>query len=190
MAGTDPIKQFDITEILSFGTIGADAEGVGGFDLVFTNSALFMVLSVGLIASWLILSTRGRGLVPSRVQLISEISYEFIANMVRTTAGSEGMKFFPFVFSLFFFILITNMFGLFPYFISVTSQLIITVALALLVMGIVIVYGVWKNGFKFLKIFVPSGIPLVVDGSISGDLNLQRLGESVHNTHTHPVQST
>ncbi|VAW48286.1 ATP synthase F0 sector subunit a [hydrothermal vent metagenome] len=159
---TDPIKQFDINEIFSFGTIGADENGLGGFDLVFTNSALFMVISVALISGYLILTTRGRGLVPSRLQLVSEMSYEFIANMIRTTAGSEGMKFFPFVFSLFSFILITNMLGLFPYFISVTSQLIITVSLSLLVMSIVIVYGVYKNGFGFLKLFVPSGIPLVV----------------------------
>ncbi len=162
MAGTDPIKQFNIDEIFSFGTIGADSEGVGGFDLVFTNSALFMVIAVSLISGWLILTTRGRGLVPSRLQLVSESLYEFIANMIRSTAGSEGMKFFPFVFSLFTFILITNLLGLFPYFISVTSQLIITASLALLVMGIVIFYGFWKNGFKFFKIFVPSGIPLIV----------------------------
>ncbi len=162
MAGTDPISQFNIYELFSFGTIGADAEGAGGFELAFTNSSLFMVLTVGLIAGYLILSTRGRGLVPSRLQLVSEITYEFIANMVRSSAGNEGMKFFPFVFSLFTFILISNMFGMFPYFITVASHLIITVALALLVMTVVIVYGVMRNGFGFLKLFVPSGIPLPV----------------------------
>ncbi len=159
MAGTDPIKQFDIKEYFSFGTIGGNENGVGGFELVFTNSALFMVITVVTISAYLILTTRGRGLVPSRLQLISEMSYEFIANMVRNSAGSEGMKFFPFVFSLFFFILISNIYGLFPYFISVNSHIIITVSLALLVMTIVIVYGVMRNGFGFLKLFVPSGIP-------------------------------
>ncbi len=162
MAGTDPIKQFDIKEIFSFGTIGGDETGAGGFDLVFTNSSLFMVISVTLISAYLILTTRGRGLVPSRLQLVSEIFYEFIANMIRTSAGTEGMKFFPFVFSLFSFILVTNVLGLFPYFISVTSQLIIPVALALLVMSVVIIYGIYKNGFGFLKLFVPSGIPIIV----------------------------
>ena len=162
MAGTDPIHQFKIFEIFSFGSTGNDAQTAGGFELVFTNSALFMVLTVGLIASYLILSTRGRGLVPSRLQLVSEMSYEFVANMVRSSAGSEGMKFFPFVFTLFTFILIANMFGMFPYFFAVTSHLIVTVALSLLVMTIVIVYGVWKNGFGFLKLFVPTGIPLPV----------------------------
>jgi len=81
---------------------------------------------------------------------------------VRNSAGNEGMKFFPFVFSLFTFILITNLFGMFPYFFAVTSHVVIPAALALLVMTIVIVYGVWKNGFGFLKLFVPSGIPLPV----------------------------
>ena len=162
MAGTDPIHQFQISKLFSFGTIGGDAQGAGGFELVFTNSALFMVLVVGLISSYLILSTRGRGLVPSRLQLVSEMAYEFIANMVRSSAGSEGMKFFPFVFTLFTFILMANMFGMFPYFFAVTSHLIITVALSLLVMGIVIFYGIYKNGFGFLKLFVPTGIPLPV----------------------------
>jgi F-type H+-transporting ATPase subunit a len=162
VAGTDPIHQFNIVELISFGTIGADAEGNGGFSLVFTNSALFMLLTVALIAGYLILSTRGRGLVPSKVQLVSEMTYEFIADMIRNSAGSEGMKFFPFVFSLFTFILISNMLGMFPYFFTVTSHLIVTVALALLVMSVLIVYGVWKNGFGFLKLFVPSGIPLPI----------------------------
>lgn len=161
MAGTDPIHQFNITELFSFGTVGGSETG-GGFELAFTNSALFMVLAVGLIASYLILSTRGRGLVPSRLQLVSEMSYEFIANMVRNSAGTEGMKFFPFVFSLFAFLLVTNMIGMFPYFFTVASQFIICAALALLVIGIVIVYGVMRNGFGFLKLFVPAGIPLPV----------------------------
>jgi len=162
LAGTDPISQFKVKTLFSFGTIGADENGANGIELVFTNSALFMVLTVGLIASYLILSTRGRGLVPSRLQLVSEISYEFIANMVRSSAGTEGMKFFPLVFSLFSFIFIANMWGMFPYFFAVTSQIIITAALALLVMAVVIIYGVWKNGFGFLKLFVPSGIPLPI----------------------------
>jgi F-type H+-transporting ATPase subunit a len=162
LAGTDPISQFKIYDLFSFGTIGGDADGNGGFDLVFTNSSLMMLITVGVISFYLILSARGRGLVPSRLQLVSEMSYEFIANMVRSTAGNEGMKFFPFVFSLFSFILISNLIGLYPYILTVSSHIIITVALALLVMTIVIVYGVMKNGFGFLKMFVPTGIPLPV----------------------------
>ena len=93
---------------------------------------------------------------------MAEMSYEFVANMVRTTAGTEAMKFFPLVFSLFMFILIANLFGMFPYFFTVTSHIIITAALAILVFVMVVVYGFWRNGLKFLKLFVPSGIPIYI----------------------------
>ncbi len=152
MAGTDPIHQFNIVNLFSLGQVGQS-------EIAFTNSALFMVLSVGLIAGYLILSTRGRGMVPNRVQLVSELAYEFVASMVRSTAGTEGMKFFPFVFSIFAFVLVGNMFGMFPYFFTITAHIIITVALALLVMAVVIVYGFMRNGPKFLKLFVPAGVP-------------------------------
>jgi F-type H+-transporting ATPase subunit a len=145
----DPIHQFLITDIVSFGE--------GGF--AFTNSALFMVLSVGLILGYLLLSTGRRAIVPGRAQLVSEMAYEFVANMVRSSAGTEGMKFFPFVFSLFMFVLVANMFGMFPFFFTVTSHIIVTFALALLVFAVVIIYGFWKNGPKFLKLFVPAGVP-------------------------------
>lgn len=158
MAGTDPIHQFEITKLFSFGTVGGSEAG-GGFELAFTNSALFMVLSVGFIAAYLILSTSGRGLVPSRVQLVSEMLYEFVANMLRSSAGTEGMRFMPFVFSLFMFVLVANLFGMFPYFFTVTSHIIVTFALAILVMAVVIVYGFLRNGPKFLKLFVPAGVP-------------------------------
>lgn len=151
----EPIHQFEITEYFPIADIG-------GWHFGFTNSALFMVLTVGLIAAYMMLSTTRRAAVPSRWQLISEMSYEFIANMVRSNAGTEGMKFFPLVFSLFMFILIGNMFGMFPYFFTFTSHIVITAALALLVFLIVIVYGFWRNGLKFLKLFVPSGIPFFV----------------------------
>ncbi len=162
MAGTDPIAQFKIYDLFSFGTIGGDASGAGGFELVFTNSSMLMLITVGVIVGYLVFSTRGRGLVPSRVQLVSEISYEFVANMVRSTSGNEGMRFFPFIFSLFFFILISNLIGLYPYILNISSHIIITVALALLVMSVVIIYGVARHGFGFLKIFMPSGIPTPV----------------------------
>jgi F-type H+-transporting ATPase subunit a len=148
----DPIHQFQISKIVSFGD--------GGF--AFTNSALFMALAVGLIIAFLLLSTSRRGIVPNRVQLISEMLYEFVANMVRNSAGTAGMKFFPFVFSLFMFVLVANMFGMIPFFFTVTSHIIITFALALLVFAVVIIYGFWHNGPKFLKLFVPSGVPAYV----------------------------
>jgi F-type H+-transporting ATPase subunit a len=152
-AGTvDPIHQFAINDIVDFGTIG-------GMNLAFTNSALFMVLSVALIAAFLVLGTSGRALVPGRVQALAEMSYEFIANMVRESAGQEGMRFFPFVFSLFMFVLFANLLGLFPYFFTVTSHIVITAALALTVILLVIGYGFYRNGLGFMKLFVPHGVP-------------------------------
>lgn len=155
----DPIHQFVIYDLFTFGRIGADAEGHGGFTIGFTNSALFMVLTVATVAAYLILSTRGRGLVPNRWQLTSEMAYEFVANMVRSNAGTEGMKFFPFVFSLFVFILIGNFYGMVPYFFTFTSHIIVTFALSMLVMTVVVAYGFIKNGPRFLKLFVPAGVP-------------------------------
>jgi F-type H+-transporting ATPase subunit a len=148
----EPIHQFRITEYFPLGN-------VGGAHFGFTNSALFMLLSVGIIIAYLLIATRPKALVPTRWQLLAEMLYEFIANMVRNNAGKEGMKFFPLVFSLFMFILIANLFGMFPYFFTVTSHIIVTVAMALLVFAVVVVYGFYRNGAKFLKIFVPSGIP-------------------------------
>jgi F-type H+-transporting ATPase subunit a len=152
-AGTvDPIHQFAINDLVDFGT-------VGGVPLAFTNSALFMVLSVGLIAAFLILGTSGRALVPGRVQALAEMSYEFVANMLRESAGQEGMRFFPFVFSLFMFVLFANLLGLFPYFFTVTSHIVITAALAATVILLVIGYGFYRNGLGFMKLFVPHGVP-------------------------------
>ncbi|HWT31278.1 MAG TPA: F0F1 ATP synthase subunit A, partial [Propylenella sp.] len=148
----DPIHQFAITELFDFGT-------VGGVHLAFTNSALFMVIAVALISSFLILSTGSRAVVPGRLQSLAEMSYEFIAKMLRESAGTEGMKFFPFVFSLFMFVLVLNVLGLMPYFFTVTSHIVITAALAVTVILMVIVYGFYRNGLRFMKLFVPQGVP-------------------------------
>jgi F-type H+-transporting ATPase subunit a len=107
-------------------------------------------------------ATRSRALVPSRAQAVAEMSYEFIATTLRNTAGSEGMKFFPLVFSLFMFILVLNVIGIIPYTFTVTSHIIIAVALALLVFFTVLVYGFWTHGLHFFKLFVPSGIPIYI----------------------------
>ncbi|MAY29876.1 MAG: F0F1 ATP synthase subunit A [Aurantimonas coralicida] len=151
---TDPIHQFQISNIVPI--------EIGGLDFSFTNSALFMVVTVAVATAFLYYSTRGRGLVPSRMQSVSELSYEFVANMLRDAAGSGGMRFFPFVFSLFMFILVANLLGMVPYFFTVTSHLIVTFALALLVMGVVVVYGLMKHGLHFFKLFVPEGVPAAV----------------------------
>jgi F-type H+-transporting ATPase subunit a len=151
----DPIHQFEITNLVPLFKIGEQ-------QISLTNSSLFMLASVGLIGALLIGATGSRSLVPGRLQSVAELSYEFVASTIRSTAGSEGMRFFPLVFSLFMFILFVNMIGLIPYTFTVTSHIIITASLALLVFVTVLVYGFWNNGLKFFKLFVPSGIPIFI----------------------------
>ncbi len=149
----DPIHQFEITKLFTLGHIG-------GHEIAFTNSSAYMFLSVAVI-SLLMLGT-GRRLIPGRMQSVAELSYEFVASTIRSTAGSEGMKFFPLVFSLFMFICISNVIGIIPYTFTVSSHIIVTAALALLVFFIVLFYGFYKNGLKFFKLFVPSGVPIYI----------------------------
>jgi F-type H+-transporting ATPase subunit a len=151
----DPIHQFEIKNFWPLFNLG-------GYQISFTNSALFMFITVGLASALLIGGTTRRAVVPGRVQSIAEMCYEFIADTVRSSAGTEGMKFFPFVFTLFMFVLFANLIGLIPYSFTVTSQLIITVCLALLVFFIVVGYGFWKNGLHFLNLFVPNGVPKLI----------------------------
>jgi len=148
----DPMKQFEIKRFVELNFFGLDAS--------FTNSSLMMVIGVTLISFFLIGSMRGRALVPDRMQSLAEMSYEFVANMVRENAGSEGMRYFPFIFTLFFYILVMNMLGMVPYGFTVTSHIIVTVALALVVFIGVTVIGIIKNGTKFIGLFVPSGVPI------------------------------
>lgn len=147
----DPIHQFQISKLIPI--------EVGGLDFSFTNSSLFMVATVAVASAFLFLTTSNRGMVPSRMQSVSEMGYEFVASMLRDGAGTAGMRFFPMVFSLFMFVLVANLLGMFPYFFTVTSHLIVTFVLAMLVIGTVVVYGFWKHGLGFLNLFVPSGVP-------------------------------
>jgi F-type H+-transporting ATPase subunit a len=148
----DPIHQFQIHPIIPL--------HIGGYDVSFTNSALFMVVTVVLASAFLYMTTASRSLVPGRLQSVSEMAYEFVGNMLRDAAGKQGMRFFPLVFSLFMFVLVANLIGLIPYFFTVTSHIIVTFTLAALVIGTVIVYGFAKHGFGFLKLFVPHGVPV------------------------------
>ena len=147
----DPIHQFQISKLIPI--------EVGGLDFSFTNSSLFMVATVAAASAFLFLTTSNRGMVPSRMQSVSEMCYEFVASMLRDGAGSGGMRFFPMVFSLFMFVLVANLLGMFPYFFTVTSHIIVTFVLAMLVIGTVVVYGFMKHGLGFLNLFVPSGVP-------------------------------
>ena len=147
----DPIHQFKITKWLEF--------NVGGVDLSFTNASGFMALGVILTIAFFGFAASKGQLVPSRIQSLAEIGYGFVADMVRGAAGEEGLKFFPFVFTLFFFLFFANMIGMVPYAFTTTSHIIVTGALALLVISIVIGFGFYKTGFRFLKLFAPSGAP-------------------------------
>ena len=149
----DPIHQFNIEPLFTLGHIG-------NHTIAFTNSSLYMFIAVLLIA--LLMLASSRDLVPGRLQSVAEISYEFVASTVRGNAGAEGMKFFPLIFSLFMFICVSNLVGIIPYTFTISSHLIVTAALALLVFFTVLFYGLYKNGLKFFKIFVPSGVPLYI----------------------------
>src|SRR6202789_209451 len=151
----DPIHQFQIKALLPMIEVGVQ-------HINFTNSALVMFVIVIAVTTLMLGATRSRAVVPGRLQSVAEISYEFVANTVRSSGGTEGMKFFPFVFTLFMFVLFANLIGLIPYSFTVTSQLIVTATLALLVFFIVVGYGFWRNGLHFLNLFVPKGVPKLI----------------------------
>ena len=150
----DPIHQFNVERLINFHPLGMDAS--------FTNASLLMVIILGLITLIMVIGTSRRSLVPGRLQAAAEMSYEFVADTVRSTAGDEGMRFFPFVFSLFMFVFFANLLGLLPFSYTVTSQIVVTFALAALVMTVVILYGFIRHGAHFLKLFVPSGVSPVL----------------------------
>jgi len=147
-----PLKQFEIKPI-------APME-VGGVDVSFTNSSLSMVVVIAAITLFLVLGMRKRALVPGRWQSLAELSYEFIAGLVRDNVGHEGRAYFPFIFSLFMFILFANTIGLIPYTFTVTSHIIVTFALAAVVFLGVTVIAIAKHRMKFFHYFLPSGTPL------------------------------
>lgn len=149
----DPIHQFQINKLVSLGHIG-DAE------IALTNSGVYMVGAVIVITVLMVVGMSRAAMVPGRLQSLVEMLYEFVASTVRSSAGTEGMKFLPFVFSIFMFVLILNLFGMIPYFFTVTSHIIVTFALAAIVILTVILYGFMRHGLHFLKLFAPSGVPM------------------------------
>ena len=151
----DPIEQFNIEKLFTIGHIGNQ-------EIAFTNSSAYMFGSVALISLLMIGGVAGRRLVPGRIQSVAEISYEFVANTIRSNAGQDGMKFFPLVFSIFMLLTVSNIIGVIPYGFTISSHLIVTAALAVMVFVTVLVYGFYKNGLKFFKLFVPSGIPIFI----------------------------
>lgn len=149
-----PLEQFVIKPIVPL--------HIGKLDISFTNSALLMTIAVLLATAIVVIGTRREELVPGRIQSLGELAYEFIGNMIDETVGAEGQRYFPFVFTLFMFILFGNMLGLIPYGYSFTGQIIVTFAMAAVVFIGVTLIGIWRHGWHFLSFFVPPGVPIVL----------------------------
>ncbi|HEY1632168.1 MAG TPA: F0F1 ATP synthase subunit A [Rhizomicrobium sp.] len=152
-----PMEQFEVKPMFSSHPLFS----VGGHDIFFTNQALWMCIMVGVVSLFMIAATSGRRLVPSRMQSMAEMSYEFVAGMLNMTSGEDGLKFFPFIFSIFLFIAGSNFFGLIPGSFTITSQICVTFALTALVIVTVIVTGFIKHGLGFFKLFAPNA-PLLI----------------------------
>ena len=149
------MKQFEIKQVL-------ELPAVAGFDLSITNSALWMIIAATTVTLFFAAASAKPAVVPGRLQSVGEMLYELIHNLTDSIIGHEGKKYFPFVFTLFSFILCMNMLGLIPYFFTSTSQLAVTATLGLLVISVVIAVGFARNGLGFFKLFVPSGVPIFV----------------------------
>jgi F-type H+-transporting ATPase subunit a len=147
----DPLHQFVITPIVPI--------ELGGVDLSFTNSSLWML--IGAITSVILLSTSmsKKALVPGRMQIMIEIIYEMVADLVKSNVGSEGKKYFPMVFTIFMIVLMGNLLGLIPYSFTYTSHVIVTMALSFSIFAMVILLGIARHGLHFFSIFVPPGVP-------------------------------
>ncbi len=146
----NPMEQFEVKPL-----IAEPLFSIGGHPIYFTNQALFMCVVVVSAALFLTLTVSKGRLVPSRGQSMAEVSYEFVANMIRSTMGEDGLVFFPFILTLFMFVLFSNFFGLIPWTFTVTSQIAVTFALASVVILVMIVTGFMKHGLGFLMLFVP-----------------------------------
>jgi F-type H+-transporting ATPase subunit a len=149
-----PLEQFTIWRIVPI--------HIGTVDISYTNAALMMTIAVVLVTALAVLATRRAALVPDRWQSVAEMLYEFVADMVDTNIGQTGRQFFPFIFTLFAFILFANLLGMIPYSYTTTSQIIVTFALAAVVFILVTTIGIVRHGFHFLSLFVPHGVPKVL----------------------------
>ena len=149
MAG--PLEQFEVKPFVPI--------QIGELDLSFTNSSAYMVIAAAVATVFLVASMSGRALVPTRWQSLAEIFYEVIANMLRDNVGKAGRPYFPFIFTLFIFVLFCNVIGMVPGSFTVTSHIIVTFGLAGVVFIGVTIIGIWRHGFKFLSLFFPHGAP-------------------------------
>ena len=151
----NPMSQFDVYRI------GPEIK-VGAFDISFTNASLFMILSTVSILLIFNLGSKKNSILPNKIQLLAELSYTFVSKMISDTAGSKAKPYFAFIFSLFMFVLFCNMVGMLPYSFTVTSHIIVTLIMAMVIFIAVTVIGFAKHGFKYLSIFVPSGVPAIL----------------------------
>ena len=152
---TNPMHQFEVYKI------GPEIK-LGNLDLSFTNASLFMLISALTIALLLFFGSKNKNIIPNKIQLIAELIYNFISKMISDTAGSKAKPYFPFIFSLFMFVLFCNMIGMLPYAFTVTSHIIVTLVMALFIFISVTIIGFIKHGLKYLNIFVPKGVPIVL----------------------------
>ncbi|MBC50171.1 MAG: F0F1 ATP synthase subunit A [Pelagibacteraceae bacterium] len=150
----DPIHQFEIKELIPLEIFETN--------ISYTNSSLFMSLAIIFVTLLLLISIKNKSLIPSRLQSISEIFYEFISNMVSDNIGDKGRKFFPLIFTLFTFLLFGNMLGMLPYSFTFTSHIIVTFVLAMFIFLLVTLLGIFIHGFKFFGLFVPKGVPMLM----------------------------
>jgi len=150
---TNPMHQFNVYRI------GREIN-LGNVDISFTNASLFMIISALTIVCVLFVGTRRKAIVPTKIQLLTELSYTLVSKMVSDTAGLKAKPYFPFVFSLFMFVLFCNMLGMLPYSFTVTSHIIVTFALAAIIFVGVTIIGFVNHGAGYLKLFIPSGVPL------------------------------
>ena len=146
-----PVAQFEIKPIFDL--------SIGGQDVSFTNSSLFMLLAVVVSSVFLVSAMRKRELIPGRMQGLAEMMYEFVADMVRSNVGNEGRPYFPFIFTLFVFLLFGNLLGLIPYSYTFTSQIVVTFVMAAFVFLALTVLALFKHGLHFFSFFVPAGAP-------------------------------
>ena len=151
----NPMYQFNVYRI------GPEIK-IGDVDLSFTNASLFMVVSSILIFVIFKIGSKKNSLVPNKIQLLAELSYTFVSKMISDTAGIKAKPYFSFIFSLFMFVLFCNMLGMIPYSFTVTSHIIVTFVLAAFIFIGVTIIGFIKHGFGYLKLFVPSGVPIIL----------------------------
>lgn len=149
----NPLAQFEVKKIVDL--------KVNNIDISFTNSALYMVIATFLIIIFMLFATRKKSTIPSRLQTVAEGVYNFVLGIVKGAIGDEGMKFFPLAFCLFTFILLCNCLGMTPYSFTATSQVVVTLTLALISFFTVTIFAIVRNGFGgFLHMFLPSGVPI------------------------------